>query len=321
VLTAFVYSGGETRTYDYVDAAWIMPESGAVVWADLADPSPDELRVLGDVFHFNDLAVEDTRAALHHPKADGYPDYLYVILHGIDFEEAPRRFATHDIDFFLGSSYLVTVHDGTSRSIERYRDLCPRNGFVLADGPTHLMYRIVDLMVDNYRPEVEKLEGRLDALEKQVFERPRKRLVQDILTLKRDVIELRRVTTRQRDVVGRLARREFPQIDETNAFRFRDVYDHLVRIADEALTFQDRITSLLDAHLSSVSNRLNEVMKVLTVFASIFGPLTVLTSLYGMNVRLPQFPGGEDAQFWWIAGLMALISGSLLLVFRRMKWL
>jgi len=174
--------------------------------------------------------------------------------------------------------------------------------------------------VDNYRPDVEKLEGRLDTLEKQVFERPRKRLVQDILTLKRDVIELRRVTTRQRDVVGRLARREFPQIDETNAFRFA-TSTITWSIADEALTFQDRITSLLDAHLSSVSNRLSEVMKVLDGVCVDLRPAHRAHQPLRHERHAAAVPGGEDAQFWWIAALMALISGSLLLVFRRLKWL
>lgn len=321
MLTAFVSSGGETRSYDRLDLAWTAPAEGVVAWVDLAAPAEDELRLLSDVFHFHELAVEDARAALHHPKVDDYGAFLHAILHGIDFEESQRRFATHDVDFFLGPALLVTVHDGTSRSIARLRELCPRNGFVLGEGPGPLMHRILDLMVDNYWPEVEKLERRLENLEKQVFERPRRRLVQDILVLKRDVVELRRVTTPQRDAVARLARREFALIDQALAYRFRDVYDHFVRINDEALTYQDRITSLLDAHLSNVSNRLNEIVKVLTVFATIAGPLTVLTGLYGMNVRLPTFPGGEGAQFWWVLGLMAGISGLLLFLFRRRRWL
>lgn len=321
MLTAFLYAGQQVSQFDCVDPAWVMPGEGAVVWVDLADPSEDDMRVLSDVFRFHDLAVEDARAELHHPKVDDYAGFLHVILHGIDFEESAHHFATHDVDFFLGASFLVTVHDGTSRSIARLRDICGRNMLVMSEGPAALMHRIVDSMVDHYRPEVDRLEHRLDELEKEVFERPRRRLVQAILELKRDVVALRRVTMPQRDVVGRLARREFALIDQTVAYRFRDVYDHLVRLADEALTFQDRITSLLDAHLSNMSNRLNEVMKVLTVFATIFGPLTVLTGLYGMNVPLPHFPGGEGMQFWWIAGLMLAISGGLLVYFRYRRWL
>ena len=132
---------------------------------------------------------------------------------------------------------------------------------------------------------------------------------------------MRRVTLPQRDAVSRLARREFPQISEPLSYRFRDVYDHLVRLADEAIFLQDRVTGLLDAYLSTQSNRLNQVMKVLTVIATIFMPLTVLTSMYGMNVDLPHLPGGDGVQFWWIFAIMLAVSGAMLWMFRRKDWL
>jgi magnesium transporter len=132
---------------------------------------------------------------------------------------------------------------------------------------------------------------------------------------------LRRVALPQRDAVARLARREFAPINEALAYRFRDVYDHLVRLTDEAIFLQDRVSGLLDAHLANTSNRLNQVMKVLTVIATIFMPLTVLTGMYGMNVTLPHFPGGVVAQFWWIAGIMAVVSAGMLWMFRRLEWL
>jgi hypothetical protein len=160
-------------------------------------------------------------------------------------------------------------------------------------------------MVDHYRPEIDKLEERIDELEKAVFEPPI-RAVRRILDEKREVAALRRIVTPQRDVIARLARREFVDISTEMSFRFRDVYDHLVRIADDALIFQDRITGMLDAHLSNVSNRLNEVMKVLTVVSTIFMPLTLLTGAVGMNVPLPQFPGRRAAQFWWLLGIMRI---------------
>jgi magnesium transporter len=176
-------------------------------------------------------------------------------------------------------------------------------------------------MVDNYLPEVDELGERLDQLEREVFSQPDIRLSRQILNFKRDVASLRRVVTPQRDVVGRLARREFPVISEAMSYRFRDVYDHLVRIAEEAVLFQDRITGLLDAHLTAVSNQLNTVMKVLTVIATIFMPLTVLTGMYGMNVDLPTLPGGARVQFWWISVFMFAISIAMLWVFRRKRWL
>ena len=130
-----------------------------------------------------------------------------------------------------------------------------------------------------------------------------------------------RVLIPQRDAIGRLARREFPIISDEMAFRFRDVYDHVVRLTEEVILFQDRMTSVLEVNLASVSNRLNQVMKVLTVMSTIFLPLTVLTSMWGMNIELPHMPGGADAQFWWISGIMFVVSLGMLIVFRLNKWI
>lgn len=321
MITVYKHENGSTQIVDRVDPSWLTPQSGIWVWVDLSAPTPDETKILTDVFHFHELAVEDALAEIHHPKVESYGEYLYLILHGIDFKAHRHQFATQEVDFFLGPQYLVTYHGGSSRSIGRITEICTRNARVLGEGPGALLYRIIDGMVDNYRPEVDKLADRLDAMEKEVFQRPRETLVRRILDFKRDVASLRRVVMPERDAVGRLARREFPHISEQLAYRFRDVHDHLVRLADESVFFQDRITSLLEAHLSNVSNQLNGVMKVLTIISTIFMPMTVLTGLYGMNVDLPHLPGGPYAQFWWILGIMAATSAVMLAFFRRKGWL
>jgi magnesium transporter len=321
-LTVFVHEQGRTRTADAVDPAWLAPESDVMVWVDVVNADPGQTRrLLSDTFKFHELAVEDAVDSLHHPKVEPYDGYLYLILHGIDLNATQQGgFSTRDIDFFIGANYLVTVHNGTSRSIASVQGICPRNAIVLGSGPLALVHRIVDTMVDNYRPEVDQLEDRLDQLEEAVFTASNESIVRQILSLKRDVGYLRRVVMPQRDVVARLARREFDVVDEHLSYRFRDVHDHLVRLADEANTFHDRVTGVLDAHLSFVSNRMNEVMKMLTLIATIFMPLTVLTSLYGMNVRLPMMPGGETAQFWEILAMMAAITGAMLWYFKRQDW-
>jgi magnesium transporter len=292
------------------------------VWVDLAAPSIPESLILSDTFAFHPLSVEDAMSARQYPKAEAYDGYLYVILHGIDFRGlGEHRFGTHDIDFFIGPNYLVTVHDGDSGAIIELREHATRNPKILAEGPVALLHRIVDAMVDSYRPQMDKLEDRLDDLERKIFDDPHPQLVRQILDEKRQVAGLRRIVTPQRDVIGRLARRDFLDVSTEMSFRFRDIYDHLVRIVDDVMIFQDRITGMLDAHLSNVSNRLNEVMKVLTILSTIFMPLTVLTGVYGMNVRLPQFPGGEQLQFWWICGIMAVTIATMLLMFRRKRWI
>jgi magnesium transporter len=290
-----------------------------VLWVDLAAPTPEEFRILSETFHFHPLAVEDAVADVPHPKIEPYDGYVYLILHGIDFRAAQHRFATHDTDFFLGPNYLVTVHDGQTRTIKEMHETCQRNGHILSEGPVALMHRIIDLMVDHYRPEVDKLESRLDTLEDCVFDQAGGNMVRDILTLKRDVNSLRRVVQPQRDVIGRLARREFAFISDELAYRFRDVFDHLVRLSDEALLLQDRVTSILDAHLSNVSNRLNQQMKLLTLVTVIALPFTVLGGLFGMNVHLPGISSEDDPRaFWWIL-VVAIGLVGLTLTFLRGK--
>jgi magnesium transporter len=322
MIAVFVHRNGQTETVDAVDPAWLDPASEAKVWVDLAAPSPEELSILSDVFHFHPLAIEDAQAKVHHPKIESYDGYLYLILHGIDYRKSETAFATHDIDFFLGHTYLVTVHDGEMRSAGSIREMCSRNQQVLGEGPAALMHRIIDEMVDNYRPEVEKVEQWLDELEQQVFSAPSRDIIREILDVKRDVTGLRRIALPQRDALGRLARREFPIITDELAYRFRDVYDNLVRIADEALIFQDRVTSILEAHLSNVSYRLNEVMKVLTVITVIFMPLTLAAGIYGMNMHLPGVPNPESpAPFWWLMTFMGVLTLVMLWLFRRRNWI
>jgi magnesium transporter len=320
VITTFVRDGqGHLRELDRVEPQWLDAASGVTMWVDLSAPSPDEGRILADVFHFHPLSIEDALSTVQFPKIESYPGYLYVVLHGIDVD-AQHEFATRDVDFFLGANYLVTVHDGRSRSIARMRDVCGRHEHLLGEGPVALMHRIVDTMVENYRPAVEKLESRIDDLEEQAFV-GHESMVRQMLRVRRDLAFMRRVLTPQRDVIGRLARREFSAIGDELAYRFRDVYDDVVRATEEAILFQDRVTGILEVNLSTVSNRLSRVMQVLTVMSTIFLPLTVLTGMWGMNVALPHLPGGPGTQFWWVAGIMLSISLAMLALFRQRGWL
>ena len=321
MVSVFINRNGQTEQVTSIDRAWLNPASTTYLWVDLAAPSIPDLLLLSDTFAFHPLSVEDARADLHYPKIEAYDGYLYAILHGIGFQVEDEGFTTQDVDFFVGPNYLVTVHGGHSRSIAELQENATRNPKVLGEGPVSLFHRIVDTMVDHYQPEVQKLEEALDDLETAVLDRPTHDVMRLILSEKRRVAGLRRIITPQRDVVARLARREFVDISTDMSFRFRDVYDHLQRLNDDATMFQDRITGILEAYLSNVSNKLNEVMKLLTVVATVFMPLTLVSGIYGMNIHLPQFPGSDAAQFWWLAGIMIVVVGLMLAFFRRNRWI
>ncbi len=321
MVTIFINRNGQTEQVKSIDRIWLNPASNTFIWVDLGAPTIPELLILSETFAFHPLSVEDARADLHYPKLEAYDGYLYAILHGIAVESNQQDILTHDVDFFVGPNYLVTVHNGRSRSIAELQENAVRNAKIMGEGPVALFHRIVDIMVDHYGPEVQKLEDRLDDLETEAFDNPTSDVIRSILNEKRRVAGLRRIIMPQRDVIARLARRDFVDISTDMSFRFRDVYDHLQRLADDATMFQDRITGILDAYLTNVSNRLNEVMKVLTIVSTIFMPLTLVSGIYGMNVHLPQFPGSDSVQFWWLFAIMVGVVSSMLAFFRSKRWI
>ena len=248
---ALTIAGGPPKTItDTLDPAWLAPGSGVYVWADVSQATDVDAAVLRDVFHVHELAVADAMEAMHHPKVEVFGGVLYVVLHGINFHAEEHAFDTHDTDFLVTPQWIVTVHDGKRRSIAQVGELCDRSSQVLGEGPVALMHRIMDTMVGHYLPEVDELEKWLDDLERQVLERPDQGLTSEILAVKRDISSLRRIVIPQRDVLARLSRREFDLINLEMSYRFRDVYDHLVRLSDDAMIFQDRVTGILDAHLA-----------------------------------------------------------------------
>lgn len=312
---------GVAEQLSAVDPAWLKPGSDVRVWADVQQPTAEDAEVLQTTFNIHPLAVQDAREALQHPKVEAYPGLLYVVLHGINFKPESDEFDTHDTDFFLTREFLVTVHDGQRRSIQEICRLCLDSTLVLGEGTVALMHRIVDRMIGHYRPEVDELEERLDLIEDEVIETPGHELTRAILSIKRDIASLRRIVLPQRDVVGRLSRREFDLIDQEMSYRFRDVFDQLVRMADDAIIFQERVTGILDAHLASISNQLALSSQRLAAVATIFGTLTVITGVYGMNVRFPGVEEGSRAPFWVIMGLMTAVTLVFMVFFRRKRWL
>ena len=323
LITFYKHEGGSTQLRRpggprLAQARQRRRASGSISTA----PTPEEARILSDVFHFHELAIEDALSEIHHPKIESYGDYLYLILHGIDFKRREHRFTTKDIDFFLGAQLSGDGPPGrVALDRESRRHLRPRRQRARRRARRRCCTASSTRWSTTTGRKSTSFSERLDKLENEVFEKPEPELARRILNFKQDVASLRQVVLPQRDAVGRLARREFPLISEQLAYRFRDVHDHLVRLSDEAMFFQDRITSILDAHLSAVSNQLNSVMKVLTIIATLFMPLTVFTGMYGMNVTLPHLPGGERAQFWWILGIMLACLRGMLGFFRARSWI
>jgi magnesium transporter len=299
----------------------LLDEPQTFVWLNLSPPATEaEGVVLREVFKFHPLSIEDCFETRTEPKIDEFDSYLYVITHGVLAGSNARSVTAVELDFFLGPRYLVTHQSQPSRSIAAVTDIVLRSGLPLRRGPVGVMHAVIDRQVDGLEQVLEDVEQVITALEAEVFERPANARVATALNLKRSILKLRRWMWKQRDVLLRLGRGEFAQIAAGDALLFRDVYDHHVRMNDLVESFREMLTSIQEAHLSVTSNRLNEIMKVLTVFTVVLMPPTLLAGIYGMNFQhMPELarPWGYPVAL----GAMAAIAGGVLWYFKRRGWL
>jgi magnesium transporter len=299
----------------------LTEHEGALHWIDLEDPNVKEATVLEDPFHFHPLAIEDCLSEVHHPKLDDYGGYIFFIVHGIRFDAPTDEFITRELDMFLGPNYLITHHRGPMRSISAIRDQCGKNlSASFPRGVDFLAHAILDQMFEHYFPSLDAIEDKIQLVQIEVFEDPTPRTLDRVFTLKRDVQKLRRICAPQREIVNRLARAEFKVISPRAAVYFRDIYDNLYRMLEASFSFQDLTQGTMDAYLSSVSNRLNETMKRLTVIGSVLAVLTVITGIYGMNF---EFMPELHWRYGYIFAIVLMFgaSGGLMLWFRKKGWL
>ena len=322
MLTTFLYTKqtGIKEISDVSELKKALGDKEAVLWVDLEDPNEDECEVLWEVFEFHPLSVEDCIAArIQYPKVEDYENYLFAVFHGVHLGDKNRGLKTHEIDIFLGANYLVTFHFVASRSVRAVREKCRKGEKIIDRGADYLLHEILDSLAENYAPTIEKLDDRLEQVEAQIFEEPDKKTLNQIFDLKKDILAVRRILHPQREVLSRLIRGEFQKIDRNNIPFFRDVYDRMNRMGEFLDTYRDLVTGALEAYVSVVSNRLNEVMKVLTIIATIILPLTLVSGIYGMNFQfMPELKWHYG--YFFSLGLMGSIVLGLLVYFKKKKW-
>jgi len=321
MLTYFRCVSGRIEQHQEVRSELLREPEGALHWIDLEDPTVKEATILEDPFHFHPLAIEDCLSEVHHPKVDDYEGYLFIIVHGIRFDAPTDQFITRELDVFLGPNYLITHHNGPMRSIGAARDLCSKNlQAAMPKGVDFLLHKVLDQMFEHYFPSLDEVEDKIQLVQVEVFEQPTRETLDRIFTLKRDVQQLRRICSPQREIIHRLSRGEFKVISPKAAIYFRDIYDSLYRIVDASYSYQDMMQGTLDAYLSAVNNKLNETMKRLTVFAAILACLTVITGVYGMNFEhMPELHWRYG--YLWAVFLMLAVPTGIVLWFRKQGWL
>ena len=271
------------------------------VWLDVEGLDDAAARALLAPLGIHPVALDDMVAHINRPKVDDYGSYLYLAIHSARWETGARP-TLREIDFLIGEHFLITFHDEPTRSITAAHQVVARRPELLARGPAYLLHFILDVLVDHYLPITEQIAGEIDALEEALFKGSETPMDEGILRLKRGLSALRRIVGPQRDTVLALTRDEFKAIPAEVRPYLRDVYDRLARVNDLLDSFRDEGATLLELQVAVTSNRLNSVIKVLTVMATIMLPLTVVTSYYGMNFRLPEFAW----RYGWLYALALL---------------
>jgi magnesium transporter len=333
MLTAFRWCESEKqcRWLEPADVTAQVADLSATpdhVWVDLHNPTDEEINLVFDrLFPVHALTLEDiTRQRRdpqghpHLPKVEEFPDYLFVVVNPLTGTEWPTDGApplTTQLSTVLTHTRLITFREGAVPAVDGLRQHLQRHGEQGRRGPDYLFHLILDAMVDEYAPLLDGLAEQLDALEDEVFGGRRGNALSRLLHLKRWVTVVRKTLVYEREVLARLSRGEFELIDERETVYYRNVYDHLVRFTELTEASREMVGDLLQSHLSVVSNRLNEVMKALTMISTIVLPMSIVTGLYGMNFEY--LPLAKEGWGFWAALAATVLLGLAPLAFFKWK--
>ncbi|MGH9917245.1 MAG: magnesium transporter CorA family protein, partial [Pyrinomonadaceae bacterium] len=228
----------------------LLRNESILVWVDMQAPTLDDDQILLDIFRFHPLTVEDCRANRHHPKVDEFPDYLYFIFHGVHTDSSVERFNTVELDGYLGRNFVVTYHHEPLSSIDLVKQKIRTTPLVFERGSSFLLHQIIDQLVDDYLPVMDDFDERINKLEDGIFtlKQPNNQILEEILGLKRSVLRLRRISSKELETLYRISHGQFHLIDGPVLPFYRDIYDHLVRVTDLAESYRDLISGSLDAY-------------------------------------------------------------------------
>jgi magnesium transporter len=316
----FAPDGKVRRDLSPTDINKALVDDRGLIWIDLDTTCRPHVAILEHVCKFHPLTIEDTLNPNSRVKLDEYPDYLFLIIRGVRFYETtddPYDLETFNLNFYLGRRFLVTVHAGYSAAVDAVADKIERTPELMARGVDRIAHAVMDAAIDAYCPLLDQLDEFVDSLEQRVFENFDQESLRDIFAVKRTVLSLRRHLAPQREVFNALANRPTALLSPESQVYFRDIHDHVLRINDSLDTYRDLLSSTLDSYLSQVSNRLGNVTKGLSLFATVTLPFVIISGMWGMNfqhIPLSSHPHG----FWILLGVQLLI-GLLLIGFFRFR--
>lgn len=290
-----------------------------LVWVELEDPTKEELALIKNTFGLHPLTVEDCVNTNARPKIDQFPSYLFLTLHAAGYNKSTLKVKTLELNICVGKNFLLTIHMDPIPSLENAWIRAEKNLGLMCSSSDNLLYQVIDSLVDNYFPVIDMLDTRVDKIENEVFTMPTEMTLKNISSLKNDILFLRRAIAPQRDTINLLAKGDHAFINPSTGIYFRDIGDNLMFILDTIDTYRDTLAGALDAYLSNITNKTNEIMKTLTVIATIMMPLTLITGIYGMNFKfMPEI--GWRFGYLGAYVLMAIVACGMLIYFKKNKW-
>jgi magnesium transporter len=312
----------EQETVKTVEECFPFKDKPTVTWINI-DGLHDikVIEKLGRHFDLHPLLLEDILNTEQRPKMEDFGDYIFLVVQMLYYDDKTEQIEAEQVSLILGPNWVITFQEREGDVFDPIRERIRKGkGRIRKTGADYLAYALVDAIVDNYFVILEEFGGKIEDTETELATNPMRETLQTIRTMKREMIFLRKSVWPLRELVSSLERGESPLIHESTGIYLRDVYDHTVQIIDTVESFRDMLSGMLDIYLSSISNRMNEVMKVLTIFAAIFIPLTFVAGIYGMNFEYMPELKWHWGYFGVLIG-MASIAGVMLVYFRRKRWL
>ena len=286
-------------------------------WIDISDPSQNEVALMKELFALHPITAEDILTTNTRAKIEQFEDYLFVVLYGI---YKHKNIRLREMDFVLGKNFLVTAHKQTIEGFDKFKRDERKMEQLLKQGMDFFMHNLIDIEVDNFLPVLELFDEVIDKIEDTIIANPNKRTMEKILDLKRRMSKIKKIIIPQQEKISFLAKNKYSLISPSCQTYFRDVHDHFYTVTDMIEDYREALSSSFDAYMSSISNDMNQVMKVLSVMATIMLPLTVISGVYGMNFLV--IPGARDpAGFWYVIGLMVILIVVMLGLFKKKGWM
>lgn len=302
------------------DISELRETEGNIIWADVSDPTSKDFEELAEEFGFHYLSIEDCRQLHQRPKVEEYAGYYFIVLYEAELIGSADRLELRELNIFLGKNYLVTVHSRPIRAVDTARRLWHEWTDRAEQGSGLLAYLLIDAIVDDYLPLLDLISDRMDDLEDSIFGEWRAEAIQDIFTIKKKLLFLRRSITPLRDVFNTMLRREQPIFPRETHIYFQDVFDHLIRVADTIDSLRDMLSSTMDAYLSVSGNRMNKIMKRLTSISTILMSVTLIAGIYGMNfVLMPELRW----RYGYVYALLSMVVVGLVLYvyLKKIEWI